>query len=670
MTYRNRLKCRVSAVALDGLGALTVVDAASGGYAKFGADDDGLSFRLLLIEGVRWEVFEGVYTHGTTMLSRGDIEESSADGNARVAFTSRATVAVIFSAAQMTAIQQATGETVLQEGALAPAADLAPNATAVLAALDQKAGASATAESLAAKRDIPTTVAVAASRPLAATDNGKTIECTTAGITLTVPATLPAGFECTIIPTTSVLMASAGGALLDGATTTQTKTGQFRMIARASAANSYFLSSVSAGGGASSFAVGSKTYAIVGDSLSNDTPQGTLGPQEYYTHAVELSKGQIIFGAKFGQGGMGLLTPGNGGKTWAQTLADLSAAYPGGKVPGTDTKVGVSLLIGTNDFGTAPTKSVAEVKAAYIQAIADIKALGFSEIVVSELPPRADTITDSALRMKLHTFNNWVGRYARDQGMRCNHFYSYCADRAGSGDWVTGYRRDAAVHPGPLGARAMGQAFADAVSASYVWKPYLIMDKAYGTTFANGLMLTDVSADGGSAQFAGDGIPDGWGKANTFNANTTYSLVSGGSDVFGNWAQQVRAAAAGNGPIMRSLKIAAVVGDRIQLACVLKSTIAAKGSGPALSLLQAAATAWTSPTIGSLAAPVSQSVAGQQYSINTVVYVEAVVTQATAAGVFVDFQIWPGDAVSANDTGGTFQLGQFTLRNLTQLGIV
>lgn len=80
------------------------------------------------------------------------------------------------------------------------------------------------------------------SRALTSADNGKTLECT-ATITLTVPSGLPAGFACVIIPSGTTSIASSGGALLNGATTTLTRTATSNplvgILGRASADDSY-----------------------------------------------------------------------------------------------------------------------------------------------------------------------------------------------------------------------------------------------------------------------------------------------------------------------------------------------------------------------------------------------------------------------------------------------
>lgn len=88
-------------------------------------------------------------------------------------------------------------------------------------------------------------VPVSVSRDLNASDNGQTLECT-ATVTLTVPTGLPAGFQCAILPSGTTSIASGGGTLLNGATSTLTRADSsnavFAIIGLASAANSYKVS--------------------------------------------------------------------------------------------------------------------------------------------------------------------------------------------------------------------------------------------------------------------------------------------------------------------------------------------------------------------------------------------------------------------------------------------
>lgn len=73
---------------------------------------------------------------------------------------------------------------------------------------------------------VPPVVQVTASRALTAADNGRTL-AVAAGLTITVPAGLPLTFGVLIQPLLwnggSISVASSGGALLNGATTTLTR---------------------------------------------------------------------------------------------------------------------------------------------------------------------------------------------------------------------------------------------------------------------------------------------------------------------------------------------------------------------------------------------------------------------------------------------------------------
>ncbi|WP_367847011.1 hypothetical protein [Rhodoferax sp. WC2427] len=89
-------------------------------------------------------------------------------------------------------------------------------------------------------------VQVGGSRPLASTDNGLVLECM-ATATLTVPAGLPAGFRCVVIPfgTTSVAFTGTTG---NGAATTLTRAASgnfaFGITQRGSNVNSYVVDGV------------------------------------------------------------------------------------------------------------------------------------------------------------------------------------------------------------------------------------------------------------------------------------------------------------------------------------------------------------------------------------------------------------------------------------------
>lgn len=83
---------------------------------------------------------------------------------------------------------------------------------------------------------------VSASRSLTVADNGLILECAE-NVNITVPAGLPQGFRCKLIPNGTHDIISSGGTLLNGATTTVVRTSAanqtFEIIGRVSATNSY-----------------------------------------------------------------------------------------------------------------------------------------------------------------------------------------------------------------------------------------------------------------------------------------------------------------------------------------------------------------------------------------------------------------------------------------------
>jgi len=89
------------------------------------------------------------------------------------------------------------------------------------------------------------TTTVAANRDIAATDDGRVLECTNTGLTLRVVANLPAGFACAVIPKGTTSVSSDGTALINGATTTITRVDTsnptFSIVSRASASDSYII---------------------------------------------------------------------------------------------------------------------------------------------------------------------------------------------------------------------------------------------------------------------------------------------------------------------------------------------------------------------------------------------------------------------------------------------
>lgn len=102
-TIPNR--CWFNVAAAPGTGSVSVGTATSG-YRTLTAADDGLTFDgVTLLDGSAWEIRNGcVYTHGTTTLTRGTLEESST-GSA-ISLSASTTVMMAMSASWLTSINR------------------------------------------------------------------------------------------------------------------------------------------------------------------------------------------------------------------------------------------------------------------------------------------------------------------------------------------------------------------------------------------------------------------------------------------------------------------------------------------------------------------------------------------------------------------------------------
>lgn len=88
-------------------------------------------------------------------------------------------------------------------------------------------------------------IGVQSSRALNQGDNGMTLEVLADGVTLTAAPGLSADFACAVIPNGTTSVASSGGVLINGGTSTVTRTAAsnqlFGIQSRASAVNSYIV---------------------------------------------------------------------------------------------------------------------------------------------------------------------------------------------------------------------------------------------------------------------------------------------------------------------------------------------------------------------------------------------------------------------------------------------
>lgn len=101
MTQLNRAYFTISNTP-GAAGDLTVSSAVTGPYRTLGAAQDGLTFDVSIVDGAAWEVrTDCLYTHGTTTLGRGTLEDSST-GSA-ITLSSSAVVLVAHTAGRINA---------------------------------------------------------------------------------------------------------------------------------------------------------------------------------------------------------------------------------------------------------------------------------------------------------------------------------------------------------------------------------------------------------------------------------------------------------------------------------------------------------------------------------------------------------------------------------------
>lgn len=182
---------------------------------------------------------------------------------------------------------------------------------------------------------------------------------------------------------------------------------------------------------------------------------------------------------------------GAGGATTAQVLADyLPLVFTRSPYPAF-----VTVLAGTNDFLTVPrATTIANLTAIY----KGLRARRITPVCVSELPRDTSSIHDD-----ISAVNAWMANHAREHGYLFVNVHRLLVDPT-NGNWQGAYSTDG-VHPTNAGAKIIGQAIADAISAYLPpWEVPLVnydADPANGHlfgTFANG--FTDAG---------GDGLPDG-----------------------------------------------------------------------------------------------------------------------------------------------------------------
>jgi lysophospholipase L1-like esterase len=221
---------------------------------------------------------------------------------------------------------------------------------------------------------------------------------------------------------------------------------------------------------------------------------------------------------------------------------------------------------GTNDAGSFSTISLATTISNLTSCYTQLLNAGIMPILVTN-PPRTDS--PAGARAALGKINDWIVRYAAQNGLPLVDFFSNLVDST-TGGYLAAYDSGDGIHPKAAGAKLMGS-IAASVCANVLppWGPRLVGYNADPNGHSNPLFLTDGNADG---------VPDTWngsllgtptvGSMSLSNASLTDSTALGNV-----WSIQ----RGSSDLIFTSNGIVTTVGDRVALGMRVFATVPAGG---------------------------------------------------------------------------------------------
>ena len=292
------------------------------------------------------------------------------------------------------------------------------------------------------------------------------------------------------------------------------------------------------------------------------------------------------------------------------------------------------VLVGTNDQGTGVpyATTFSNITKIYDDLLnADIIPIACT------VPPRNNPTPTAATNMLRH--NTWIRKTAAERGLALVDFYNALVDPA-TGNYKSGLNADD-VHPTEAGAKVMGEAAAKVLNEILTpWTPAITQALPDSNNLlSNPFNLTDTDSDG---------IPDGW-QAPT-PAGATFSIVNPtNSDVIGRWFKVTRAAAGGTTILRRSFGSGITPGDKFGIGLKFK--------------LEKATSAQIDVNLF-------------QYGNSSNLIISPVYqwkTEIDSRTRYLEFEVPAGVVSFQLDVSfsgvGELSIGQFTLRNLTALGI-
>lgn len=214
------------------------------------------------------------------------------------------------------------------------------------------------------------------------------------------------------------------------------------------------------------------TVAFMGDSITANPGPGKVDGA-YRNWAVLLPDGAVTYGGAFATGGY-----------TAQQVRDVHLPQVLALNPKPTMCV---VLAGTNNASS----DLAGARQALTDIYTGLRAAGIVPIACA-LTPRSDAVEFVA------RLNRWIAQYARLNTIPFCNFHNAKTVDAATGGWKSGLNLDT-VHPGVLGAKAMGETLAPVlktVAASRPWSPALAASNVDVTVAFASPLFTGFTANG------------------------------------------------------------------------------------------------------------------------------------------------------------------------------
>lgn len=312
-----------------------------------------------------------------------------------------------------------------------------------------------------------------------------------------------------------------------------------------------------------------------------------------------------------------------------------------------------AIMCGAND-----AYSMATFRTEYGAILDGLLAANIIPIICALVPNNT-----SGNHIKIHAYNTWLARECGRRGLVFVNWTGAIVDPTTAGSWNSGNSADG-THPNTTGAQLMADVFADTMesyfAAGVTVDPYLANCNLDPSTLQlansdprNCLMRTDTGSNGSA---------DGWAIVNNGSAASVLSIENpSSSDTLGKWQRLTRADNDGSNSSRLWTPVpytGLTAGDLVFCGFRIKSVI--ESASPAGTL-----GAWDlhDGATGPLGTDPRRSFMGSGWAKDipaTTLYQE-VVARSGVSNAYLIFDFASGE--------GYFQVGQFTLRNLTALGI-